>query len=113
MLGQIASPQPRPPKYRRGRRDLYPVGRFAGTYVVCLALWLGTLVVSIENLMPLSFFVYGGCGLWLTRYTSDRMRLSPHFGNVEEVARAKWKMIVGWPLQMPRLLWQLFLVRYL
>ena len=62
MFGQITSPQPRPHKHHRGHRDLYPVGRFTRSYAVCLVPMFGTLVVSIEKLVPLGLFVYVGCG---------------------------------------------------
>jgi hypothetical protein len=99
LSGLIQSPRYRP-KYGRS----YPVWRFAGLYLLCLLVCLLSLPV-----LPLSWLC---CGVFLSRYVSRRVRLSPLTGTVANVARAKWRLVLLWPVQMPRLISDILVIRY-
>lgn len=118
MLGNVSrSHHRRRRRHSRYRRkdhfQPYPLGRFLRAYVICLAIWIASMFLSMAIGFPVSPVVYFACGFYLTRFISRRVLWNQNFATIASIAQAKWAMFLAWPLQVLCLLWQIFLVKIL
>lgn len=94
----------------RGKRPrAYPLGLFAGKYL--LALLLVGLVCAISP--GLGIFSYLACGHYLNRTILQRMYWHKYTVTLSDVAHAKLWMLLLWPVAYARLLIQIGLAQWL
>ncbi|MBS4083725.1 MAG: hypothetical protein KGZ73_09265 [Rhizobiales bacterium] len=94
------SPHPAPPPYS--------IAGFIGAYSVAVLINLLALVV-----FPILLLVYPITGICLSRYIGRRMVWWNFAASIENVAAAKRKFVLTWPVAMPGLIWKIFLARFL
>jgi hypothetical protein len=85
---------------KRGRRRPRPYGisSFVAAYLASLAATLLSLFLAGPLAIPVYFIV----GIALTRFIGNRVRWWKFANNIENVAAAKLRTILTWPLSVPK-----------
>jgi hypothetical protein len=107
-VSNLMRPPPSTRRRRRGTSPCEPSWSFVRVYLACLAICVLSLL-----LLPLTPLAYLASGWYISRYVSDRVDWCPLTGTLHNIARAKWMMMLMWPWQLPRLIWDSLRVRYL
>ncbi len=115
MIGQvIRSPHLGSRSGRRGRRRRtgprrYRIAQFLSAYGIAILVNL----VSILFVLPLIVLVYPITGIILSRYIGRRIVWWEYTANLQNISSVKLHFIVTWPVSMPSLIWQTFVVKFL
>lgn len=105
---------------QHGRRGVEPlrIREFVVAYLIGLGAWLSSIALSVTLHAPISSIVYFVIGVLLTRFISRRIERGPlqwnwHMASIADIARAKLSTLLGWPIALPVLIWQLLLFKFL
>lgn len=109
--------RPRRHRRRRRRRDRgrgripiqpYQIGEFIGAYLV--ALFVSIVGVVLLNVLFIPFYFL--TGIILTRYISQRVIWNYYIASLADVAHAKTRAWLTWPISVPVIIWQIIVVHY-
>lgn len=101
------APRRRRTRPRGGRSRSYPLGRWTGQYLI----GLGLLTLSLAAGPGAVLFAWPAIGWWLSRSLDRGIMWIHHSGSIDNLARAKFGLILRWPLELPRFIITVWFVR--
>lgn len=102
---------------RRGRRNRFrpnssnnALKQILMSYIVAVFALAGCILVQNLGILAVGYVVIG---VYLTRYVSRRIIWNQHLASLADIYRAKVTTWYSWPISIPVLIWQMYVVQRL